>query len=152
MQRKLAVISLIFMSILLGLVYVNYIMEFGIAEILSNIALIFFLLLDAMKGIGAVKFRDVLNLKRIRLTFKRKNSVIEFLIALEYTLIYGNEDVEAKIYETFASAVGNTMLAILFTAIWVIIFYRFFFLNMFNEEIIDYDSRVKGIFRKEKND
>jgi hypothetical protein len=131
MKFKLAIVSLIGMSILL---IMSLLGNSDRVEYCSNIALGFFIALMAIKGFTAQALRDVFNLRRLKIFPIQKTAIVEFIIALEFVLLMNLPFVETRIYDKPASAIGNTVIAILATVIPLVIVYRVFFLNMFLEE------------------
>jgi hypothetical protein len=134
MQKRLAIITLIIMSVLmlLGIGGCN-------PDLIFNIALVLFAVLMGKKGLESKTFRDVFNIRKQRISLKSVTAIIELLLAIEFVIIGSISDASFAEYNNLFDAVGQTLIFFIFILVLVALLYRIFFMNMFNNRIIDHD-------------
>jgi hypothetical protein len=103
------------------------------------------------KGLETRAFKDIFNIKKEKILLTRENALIEIIICIEFVIINDIPNISLVEYEQSGSAIINSIISVGFTIIFFIALYRFFFLNMFNQEIISYEWMNK-ITKSSKTD
>jgi hypothetical protein len=83
--------------------------------------------------------RDIFNLRKTKLDFKRKNSIVELILTILLTIISGLPDFSDKNdfnihyeYSSFFEFICQNALLLITFIFFVVLNYRFLMLNIFN--------------------
>ncbi|MDR2162659.1 MAG: hypothetical protein LBO70_01755 [Clostridiales Family XIII bacterium] len=142
-QRRFAFIALIVVSVLLVLQYVGVTTGKIDTDAIYNVSFAFFIALMAKKSFESHAFRDTFNLRRIKIDFRRENSVIELVICIECIFAGFLPDISLEIYDQPGDAATDTLTTVGLIVALILFFYRIFFLNMFNARTESYDNIYK---------
>ncbi|MDR0886533.1 MAG: hypothetical protein LBN22_09330, partial [Clostridiales Family XIII bacterium] len=108
-----------------------------------RLILILWMLLALYKGTRTTLLkkprRDIFNLRKTKLDFKRKNSIVELILTILLTIISGLPDFSDKNdfnihyeYSSFFEFICQNALLLITFIFFVVLNYRFLMLNIFN--------------------
>jgi hypothetical protein len=143
MQKIAAIISLVAMSTIMILSLTGFDHNF-----MFNIAMFLFVVLVFKKGIERNSIRDVMNIRKQKISLNSMTSLIELIITVEFIVIGEIPDVSFVEYPKIEDAVIGTVIYIGFVMVVIAFFYRVFFLNMFNEEKVNKEKWMRIMGKK----
>jgi hypothetical protein len=142
MQRIIGIVAIIIMGVLfvMSLTAEN-------SGFVSEASVVVLSILMIKKGMERSGLRDVFNLRKEHIRLFSNNTFIELILSIEFIMVNTIDSSDIRKFIYLSEAIISTLTSVVIIIVGAMLFFRFFFLNMFNEEKIDY-SRTKKYRKK----